>query len=84
MVTDKILQIRWCDPHRPPAAVFATELDHSQGFVLIIRRTVFSDTFKIFAASETVYSGSSFLTDSSLMPVYFRFRCSRCVPDYRI
>jgi hypothetical protein len=36
------------------------------------------------AASETVYSGSSFFTASSLMPVYLRFRCSRCVPGYRI
>ena len=34
MVTDEILQIRGSDPHRPPAAVFAAELDHPEDFLL--------------------------------------------------
>ena len=71
MVTDEILQIRGCDPHRPrrPSSRRSSITLRTSSF--IIRRTVFSETFKISAASETVYSGSSFFTDSSLMPVDF-------------
>jgi hypothetical protein len=29
MVTDKVLKIRWSDPHRPAVAVAAAEADHT-------------------------------------------------------
>ena len=34
MVTDKVLKIRWSDPHRPAVAVAAAEPDRSKEFIL--------------------------------------------------
>jgi hypothetical protein len=34
MVTDKILQIRWSNPHRPAVALAAAQADRPQDFIL--------------------------------------------------